>query len=108
EPSLSQNLALLAQIAGEEDDQTELRKLTGLELERAEVDPEAGAVDGRAEARQRGQHEQADRGQAEDVLVALQAPVVASQSQQRPGEDRDGDDDPDPLPERVVGVDSVD
>ena len=39
QPSLCEHLALLAQVAGEEDDQENLRELARLELERADVDP---------------------------------------------------------------------
>ena len=45
QPALREHLALLAQVAGEEDDQRDLRELARLELERAELHPQAGAVD---------------------------------------------------------------
>src|SRR6185503_11960964 len=44
QPALRQDLALLAQVAREEDDQEDLRQLARLELERAEMNPEARAV----------------------------------------------------------------
>ena len=81
--SLRQHLALLAQVPGEEDDQEHLRELARLELERADMHPEARAVDGGAEPGHRGQDEQPDRRQAEEVLVALEPPVVAVERVQR-------------------------
>ena len=54
QPRLREHLALLAQVGGEEDDQEDLRELAGLEPERADVHPEARAVDRRAEAGTRG------------------------------------------------------
>ena len=45
QPSLCEHLALLAQVAGQEQDQQDLRELARLELEAADADPEAGAVD---------------------------------------------------------------
>src|SRR5439155_11047238 len=69
---LRENLALLAQVGGEEDDQQNLRKLAGLELQRAETDPQSCAVDGPAEPGRERQQEQHDRAQPEDVLVGLE------------------------------------
>ena len=57
EPALRDHLPLFAQVAGEEDDQRQLRELARLELERAGADPQPGAVHGRAEAGQGGQHQ---------------------------------------------------
>ena len=48
-----QHLAVLAQVAGEEDDDAELRELGRLEGDRADVDAEVGAVDLRTDHRQR-------------------------------------------------------
>ena len=45
-----EQLALLDQVGGEEHDQQHLRRLAGLEVERAERDPQAGAVDLTADA----------------------------------------------------------
>ena len=66
--------------------------------------PEARAVDRLADPRQRGQEEEADRAEAEEVLVALEHAVVAAKQEERAGEGRDADHDPEALPERVVGV----
>ena len=103
-----EHLALLAQVAGEEDDQHDLRELAGLELERADCDPEARAVDLVADPGQRGQEEQHDRAEPEEVLVALEPPVVVAQQEQRGREEADADHDPQPLAERVVRVEPVD
>ena len=108
QPSLCEHLALLAQVAGEEDDQEDLRELARLELERADVDPEARAVDGRAEPGQRRQHEQHDRRDAEEVLVALELPVVVAQQEERRRERPERDHDPETLAKRVRGVQPVD
>src|SRR5205085_2257213 len=43
--SLREDLALLLEIAGEEDDQRDLAQLTGLQAERTEMDPQPRAVD---------------------------------------------------------------
>ena len=40
-----EHLALLGQVAGEEDDDADLRQLGGLEGDRADVDAQVGAVD---------------------------------------------------------------
>ena len=103
QPPLREHLALLAQVGGEEDDQQDLRELARLELERADVHPEPRAVDGRAEPGQARQEEQHDRADAEEVLVRLEHAVVAAQPDQRGGEERDADHDPEALLERVVG-----
>ena len=54
------------------------------------------------------QEEQHDRADAEEVLVLLEHAVVAAQPDQRGGEERDADHDPEPLPERVGRVEAVD
>jgi hypothetical protein len=108
EAALGQHLALLAQVAREEDDQRELCELTGLELERADVDPEAGAVDRLAEDGRGREREQQERADAEEVLVALEHAVVVAEGEHRPRERADAHDDPEALTERVVRVQPVD
>ena len=76
--SLGEHLPLLAEVAGEEDDQHDLGQLAGLELDSADVHPQAGAVDPLADQRESGQEEEPDRRQPEEVLVALEAPVVVA------------------------------
>ena len=106
--SLCQHLALLAQVPGEEHDQEHLRELARLELERADMHPEASAVDRGAEPGHCRQDEQPDRRQAEEVLVALEPPVVAVERVQRDRERGQGNHDPEALAECVGGVEPVD
>ena len=108
EPALRERLALVAQVGGEEDDQHDLRELAGLELERADLDPQPRAVDRLADPRDRRQRHQDDRGDPEQVLVALEPPVVVAEREQRQREERDPDHDPERLAEGVVGVQPVD
>ena len=108
QPALGQHLALLAQVAGEEDDQEDLRQLAGLELEGADPHPEPRAVDRLADHRQCGQHHQRDRGDSEEVLVGLEHAVVAPERDQRQREEADAADDPEALAEGVVRVEPVD
>ena len=105
---LRQHLALVAQVPGEEDDEEDLGELAGLELQRADLHPEAGAVDRLADPWQRRQCEQDDGAEPEEVLVALDHAVVPPQREQRQREEDDADDDPEALPERVVGLEPVD
>ena len=79
-----------------------------MELQRPRLHPEAGTVHCLPDQRQRRQEEQADRRDAEDVLVRLEAAEIVAQQNQRRGEGGDADDDPEPLPERVVRVEAVD
>ena len=72
------------------------------------MDPEAGAVDRLAEDGQRGQEEERDRAEPEQVLVALERAVVVAQQQERRREGRDADHDPEALAERVGRVEPVD
>ena len=74
--SLREHLALLAQVAGEEEDQADLRELAGLELERPDAHPQPHAVHALAEAGHRGQQEQRDGSDAEEVAVRLEDAVV--------------------------------
>src|SRR5262245_7712290 len=106
--SLCEHLPLLAQVAGQEDDQHDLRELAGLELDPTHVHPEARSVDLLADHRERGQEQEGDGGEPEQVLVALEAPVVVPQEEERCGERGDADDDPEPLSECVVRVQPVD
>ena len=102
-----QHLAVLAQVAGEEDDDADLRELGRLEGERADLDAEVGAVDLLADPRQprRQQQQQADRG--DRVAVALEDVVVA-QEVDRQREEDEAEDEPVGLVAGQVGVDPVD
>ena len=105
---LREQLAILTQIRREKDDQEDLRELAGLEAKRAEVDPEPGTVDCRPEPGDARQEQEHDRADPEEVLVLLEDAVVTAQAQQRSREERNPDDDPQPLPERVLVVQAVD
>ena len=94
--------------AGEEDDEEDLRELARLEPERADVDPELDAVDPLPEPGDGRQHQQHDRRDAEDVLVALEDAVVEAQPDEHERERGDADRDPDELPAPVLGVEAVD
>ena len=102
-----QHLAVLAQVAGEEDDDADLRELGRLEGERADLDPEVGAVDLLADAGQarRQQQQQPDRG--DRVAVALEHVVVA-QELDRQREEDEAEHEPVGLVAGQVGVDPVD
>ena len=103
----AEELPAIAEVAGQEDDEEDLRELAGLERHGPELDPEGGAVDRGAEPGDRRQQEEHDRPQAEDVLDAVELAVVADQDRAR-GEDGHADDEPEPLAQREVGVDAVD
>jgi hypothetical protein len=62
----------------------------------AEADPEFAPLIVRPRCRNRGRHEQEDRGQAEDVLVAVERPVVRRKTT-RSAKAARPDDDPEPL-----------
>ena len=72
EPALGDDLPFLAQVAGEEEDQADLRELAGLKLERSEVHPQAHAVDALAEPGNGGQQQKRDGSDAEEVAVGLE------------------------------------
>ena len=85
-----------------------LPELARLDLERADVDPEARAVDRLADHGQARQEDQPERRDAEDVLVALEHAVVPVQPEERRREGGDADHDPEPLPEGVARPEPVD
>src|SRR5207253_719626 len=100
--ALREHLALLAEIGGEEDDQRDLSQLAGLEAERAEVHPESRAIHAQADSRQERHEEEPDRAETEEVLVVLQEPVIAAQSEQ--GEREHDDADHDEVEELAIAV----
>ena len=89
-----EGVALDHQVAGEEDREADLGRLTGLEAERSEVDPDARAVDGAADDRQQREDQQRDGGEPERVGERLE-PAVVAHGEQDAGERRDADDRPD-------------
>ena len=83
-----EQLARVAQVAGQEDDQADLGELRRLEDEQArDADPEVGAVGGVADDREARQHHQPQRHGDDHVAVALELAVVAE------GDDRDREQD---------------
>ncbi len=72
----------LDQDRGEEDGEGQLGDLTGLEVERADVNPEAGAVDVLAQMGEQGEQQQADTEEGEGVPEPFE---VASPPDQRQG-----------------------
>ena len=81
---LREHLPLLAQVAGEEDDQRDLRQLARLELERADLHPEPGAVDRRRRGRAAPAASAAPTARdPEEVLVALEHAEVVAQQDER-------------------------
>ena len=107
QPRADQDVAGLAQVAREEDDDPELGELGRLELDRAELDREERAVHLGADARQAGHHEQGDAGRRDHVAVALQHVVVAHHHD-RAAEEEQPDHEPLRLLARQLGVDAVD
>src|SRR5581483_7774489 len=108
EAPLRKHLALLAQVARQEDDQEDLRELAGLHLDRADAHPQTRAVHRRADAREARQEEQCDGADPEQVLVVLEDPVVAAEAEEREREQPDSDHDPEALLELVVRAEPVD
>jgi hypothetical protein len=102
-----QQLARVAQVAGHEDDDRDLRELGRLEGQGPGLDREVGAVDLRADAGHAGQQQQADAGGGDRVAVALEHAIVAQQDDRR-REEAEADDEPLRLLAREVLVDAVD
>ena len=87
-----QHLALLAQVAGQEDDDGELAELGRLEGERADVDAEVGAVDLGADPGHARQHQQDQPGGDDHVPVALEHVVVLEEDDRRHEQDQPDDE----------------
>ena len=85
-----EQLALLDEVRGEEHDEQHLRRLAGLHGERAEPDPEPGAVELDADARRERQQQRDDAEQQERVAVAGERADVAHDDERR---DERGDAD---------------
>ena len=110
DPSRAQHhdLAGVAQVAGQEDDQADLGELGRLEAQAAgHLDPQIGAVDLLADPRQAREHEQQQRHRDDHVAVLLELAVVAE------GDDRHREQDqPEHEPLRLLagvgGADPVD
>ena len=72
------------------------------------MDPQPRPVHRLADAGEERHEQEADRTEAEEVLVVLQPPVVLAQKDERRREDRDADDDPERLQSAVLGIEASD
>src|SRR4249919_1682068 len=108
EPSLRDDLPLLAQVPREEEDEADLRELARLELDDAEVHPQPRAVHLLADSGNRREEQQPHGGDAEEVAVRLEDAVVVPEPDERRDERRDSDGDPDGLARPVLAVEAVD
>ena len=87
-----EHLAVVAQVAGEEDHDRDLRELGRLEGDAADVDVQVGAVDLLADPRQARQHRHADRDRRDRVAISLEhAHARAAQREDRGGEQHQPD-----------------
>ncbi len=105
--SYREQLALLGQVAGEKDDDRDLRQFGRLEVDRAERDAEVCAVDLRADPRQPRRQQQQDPGSGDHVPVALEHVVVAQEDDRR-AEQHQSEDEDRRLVEGELVVDPVD
>ena len=87
-----EHLAMLPQVAGEEDDHRELAELRRLEGDRADVDAEVGAVDLRADPGDARQEEQEQPAEHDQVAVALEHEVVLEEDDRRHEQDQPDDE----------------
>ena len=101
------HLAVLAQVAGEEDDDADLRELGRLEGERPDVDAEIGTVDLGADPRQSRCEQQQQTDDGDRVPVALEHVVVAQELDRQREQDQ-AEDEPVGLVAGEVFVDPVD
>ncbi len=102
-----QHLAVLAQVAGEEDDDADLRELGWLEGKRADLHPEVGAVDLLTDPRQTRCQQQQQTYPGDRVPVALEH-VVLAQEVDRQGEEDEAEHEPVGLVAGEPLVDPVD
>ena len=82
------DLALLAQVAREEEDQADLRELARLELERPESTQSRTPLTVSPMPGHGGQEQERDRGDAEEVAVRLEHAVVVPEPDERPARGR--------------------
>ena len=69
-----EELPLLGEVGGEEDAEHDLADLDRLELERPDLDPQAGTLDVPADPGDQGQQQQEDPERQQQVAVAVQVP----------------------------------
>ncbi len=105
-PGAHEQLARVAQVGREEDDDRDLRQLRRLEGDRPDAHAEVRAVDLLADARDTREQQEPQPGQGDRVPVALEHPVVA-QREDRRGERAEPDDEPLRLLPRELLVDPV-
>ena len=92
-------LAVVGQVAGEEQRQRDLGELARLEVDRADAHPDARAADAGADAGHERQHQQTGADEQERPLVAGEV-GRALHDQQREHEGDDGDERPRGLQRR--------
>ena len=108
-PRGHEDLAVVAQVAGEEDHDRDLRELRRLEGDAADVDVEVRAVDLLADAGQARQHRHADADQRDRVAVALEhAHAALAQREDRRREQHQPEHHPLRLLARERRFDAVD
>ena len=102
-----EQLALVDEVRGEEDDQQHLGRFAGLEVHRTDAHPEPGPVDLLPEPGERRQQQRGDAEQQERVLVPLERADVAHDHE---GQHERGDADRGPhrLHAREVAVEARD
>ena len=105
--ALHQQLPVVAQVGGEEDDDRELAELRGLERERPDPDAQVGAVDLLADARHAREEQQREPGGGDRVAVALEDPEVLEEDD-REREEHEPEREPAGLADRLLGVEPVD
>jgi hypothetical protein len=102
-----QQLARIAQVAGQEDDDRDLGELRRLEGQRAELHAEVRAVDVLPDARHARQQQERDPRRGDRVPVALEDAVVAQREDRRREQDQPQHEPLRLLPREVL-VDPVD
>ena len=76
-----EQLPLVGEVGGEEDAEDDLADLDRLELERANLDPQAGTLDVAPEPGHEGQEQQHDTTGQQQVAVAVEVPGPADHGQ---------------------------
>ena len=104
-PDERQRIARLHEVAREEDRQSDLGELAGLERQRADLDPDVCAETRAPDAGDDREDQQQERGEHRHVAEPLQHPVVADREDHGEG-DHDGDRGPGDLPD-AGGVPAV-
>ena len=89
-------LAFVDEVSGQEDDEKDLRQFAGLEVDRAEPNPQAGAIDLTAEPGRKGKQQREEPEEEEGVPVPLEQ-MHAPDEQERPDERGDTHHGPDRL-----------